>query len=221
MANVFSSSIGKKLVMSLSGLFLITFLLVHLTVNLTMLVSADLYNEGAHFMATNPFIKIMEPVLAIGCVIHVLYALLLTVKNMSSRPVNYAVKKDCNSSTWSSRNMFVLGSGVFLFFVIHIINFWWKIKVSGDIASTTVNGVEMHDTFTLVTSLFQIWWYDVLYIISFALLGLHLSHGFWSAFQTVGMNNSLWFKRLKLAGHIYAAIIVGGFTIIPLYFLLA
>ena len=221
MANVFSSSIGKKLVMSLSGLFLITFLLVHLTVNLTMLVSTDLYNESAHFMATNPFIKIMEPVLALGCLIHVLYALLLTVKNMSSRPVAYAVKKDSNSSSWSSRNMFVLGAGVFLFFVIHIINFWWRIKVSGDIASTTVNGVEMHDTFTLVTSLFQIWWYDVLYIVSFALLGLHLSHGFWSAFQTVGMNNSLWFKRLKLAGHIYAALIVGGFTIIPLYFLLA
>jgi len=221
MANIFSSSIGKKLIMSLSGLFLITFLLVHLTVNLTMLVSSDLYNEGAHFMATNPFIKIMEPVLALGCLVHVLYAVLLTVKNMSSRPVSYSVKKDGNSSTWSSRNMFILGSCVLTFFVIHIINFWWKIKVSGDIASTTVDGVEMHDTFTLVTSLFKVWWFDVIYILAFLLLGLHLIHGFWSAFQTIGLNNSKWFIRLKTIGTIYAIVVVLGFSIIPLYFLLA
>jgi len=220
MANMFSSTIGKKLIMSLSGLFLITFLLVHLSVNLTMLVSSDLYNEGAHFMATNPFIKIMEPVLGLGLIIHIMYAIILTLRNLKSRPIPYDVKNEGNSSTWSARNMFVLGCFVLTFTIIHIINFWWKIKVSGSIPTTTVNGVEMHDTFTLVTSLFQIWWYDVIYIISFAFLGLHLSHGFWSAFQTIGMNNSKWFKRLKIAGHIYATVIVCGFTIIPLYFLL-
>ena len=207
--------------MSLSGLFLLVFLLVHLSVNLTMLVSADLYNEGAHFMATNPFIKIMEPVLALGCIIHVLYAIILTLKNMQSRPVAYAVKKECQSSTWSSRNMFVLGSSIFAFLVIHIVNFWWKIKVTGDIPTTTVDGVEMHDTFTLVTSLFKIWWFDAIYVAAFILLGFHLIHGFWSAFQTIGMNNSKWFKRLKTIGTIYAVVVVAGFTIIPLYFLLA
>ena len=220
MANVFSSTIGKKLIMSLSGLFLITFLLVHLSANLTMLVSSDLYNEGCHFMATNPFIKIMEPVLALGFFVHIVYALILTLRNMKSRPVGYAVKKDCNSSTWSSRNMLILGAFLVTFILVHMMNFWWKMKISGDIGMTTVNGVEMHDGFTLVTSLFQIWWYDVIYIASFVFLGLHLTHGFWSAFQTVGLNNNKWYPRLKTIGTIYAIIVVGGFTIIPLFFLL-
>jgi len=220
MANLLSTSIGKKVIMSLSGLFLITFLLVHLSVNLTLLApSSDMYNEAAHFMATNPFIKIMEPLLALGFIIHVLYAIVLTLRNLKSRPVGYDVKKDCNSSAWSSRNMFVLGTCMFIFLVIHMVNFWWKIKMTDDIPTTTVNGVSMHDTYKLVTSLLQIWWYDVIYIIGFGLLGLHLTHGFWSAFQTIGMNNSVWFKRLKCAANIYAIVVVGCFTIIPLYFL--
>lgn len=221
MANIFSSTIGKKVIMSLSGLFLIIFLLVHLSVNLTMLVSSDLYNEAAHFMATNPFIKVMEPMLALGFFVHVLYALVLTLHNMKSRPVAYAVKNESNSSTWSSRNMLVLGAFLLTFMAIHIVNFWWKMKISGEIGSVVVNGVEMHDSFALVTSLFKCWQYVVLYIISFVLLGLHLVHGFWSAFQTIGMNNNKWFKRLKCAGTIYAVVVVLGFTIIPVYFLLA
>jgi len=221
MANIFSSTIGKKLIMSLSGLFLITFLLVHLSVNLTMLVSSDLYNEAAHFMATNPFIKVMEPMLALGFFVHVMYAFVLTFRNMKSRPVAYAVKKEGNSSTWSSRNMLVLGAFLLTFMAVHIVNFWWKMKISGEIGSVVVNGVEMHDSFALVTSLFKCWQFDILYIVSFVLLGLHLVHGFWSAFQTIGMNNNKWFKRLKCAGTIYAVVVVLGFTIIPVYFLLA
>jgi len=220
MANLFSSTIGKKLIMSLSGLFLITFLLVHLSVNLTLLIGSDAYNTAAHFMATNPIIKVMEPILAVGFFFHIIYAAILTLRNMKSRPVQYKVKDDCKNSTWYSRNMLILGAFVLLFLVIHIINFYWKMKVTGEIDSTMVGGVEMHDSYKLVTSLFSIWWYDLLYIISFGLLGFHLTHGFWSAFQTIGLNNSIWFSRLKTAGLVYAIIVVAGFTIIPLYFLI-
>jgi succinate dehydrogenase / fumarate reductase cytochrome b subunit len=206
--------------MSLSGLFLITFLLVHMSVNLTLLAGPESYNAAAHFMATNPFIKIMEPMLAVGFFVHIFYAFMLTVRNMKSRPVAYKVKNDAHSSSWSSRNMLVLGLFLLLFLIIHMVNFWVKMKITGEIGSTTVAGVEMHDAYTLVTSLFQIWWYNVLYIVSFVLLGFHLTHGFWSAFQTIGMNNSVWFKRLKAIGHVYTLLIVAGFSIVPLYFLL-
>lgn len=222
MANILSSTIGKKVIMSLSGLFLITFLLVHMSVNLTLLAGPDQYNAAAHFMATNPFIKIMEPMLAIGFFVHIFYALVLTLRNMKSRPVAYKVKNDAHSSSWSSRNMLVLGAFLMLFLIIHMANFWVKMKLTGDdlLANVVVDGVEMHNSYALVSNLFQCWWYDLLYIVSFFLLGFHLTHGFWSAFHTIGLNNQIWFKRLKTVGTIYTVIIVAGFTIVPLYFLL-
>ncbi|MCF8374702.1 MAG: succinate dehydrogenase cytochrome b subunit [Bacteroidales bacterium] len=222
MSSIFSASIGKKLIMSISGLFLIVFLLVHLGINLLMLVSADAYNAGAHFMATNPAIKIMEPLLALGFVIHILYATILTLQNQKARPENYSTVNQSESSTWPSRNMYVLGGLVLTFLVIHIINFYWKIKVLGghDIPSVIVDGVEMHDTYWLVAGLFKFWWFDVIYVIGAIFLGLHLSHAFWSAFQTLGLSNIVWRKRLHVIGQIYTYLIAIGFAIIPIYFLI-
>jgi len=221
MANLFCSSIGKKVIMSLSGLFLITFLLVHLTANLFLLAGSDAYNEAVHFMGTNPIIRIMEPLLAAGFLVHVIYALVLTVKNMKARPVSYAVSGASSSSAWNSRNMLPLGIFVFLFLVLHVAQFYWKMKVSGQIGSATIGGVEMHDAYALVGSLFQSSiLFDLVYIIAFVALGFHLTHGFWSAFQSVGLANAVWYKRLKCISLLYTALIVGGFTIIPLYFFL-
>ncbi len=222
MSSIFSASIGKKLIMSISGLFLIVFLLVHLTINLLLLIGPDAYNAGAHFMATNPAIKIMEPLLVLGFIIHIIYASVLTLQNQKARPESYNTVNQSNSSSWPSRNMYILGGTVLVFLVIHIINFYWKIKVLGghDIPMVDVHGVEMHDTYWLVTGLFKIWWYDIIYVIGAVFLGLHLSHAFWSAFQTLGLSNIVWKKRLNVIGKIYTFLIAIGFAIIPLYFLI-
>lgn len=222
MKGFLSSSIGKKLLMSLSGLFLIVFLLVHLGLNLTMLfdpIDGTVYNKAANFMVTNPLIKVMEPILALGFIVHILYGFIVQLNNWKARGNDkYAVVNQKNSSTWASRNMIWLGIFVFAFLVVHIINFYVKIKFTGGVDH--VHGSDMHDTFALVASLFEIWWYDLIYIIGFIALGLHLHHAFWSAFQSLGINNKIWRKRLEVMGDIYTIIIVVGFSIIPLYFLI-
>lgn len=219
MSNLFSASIGKKLIMSLSGLFLILFLLIHLIVNLMILVGPDAYNAAAHFMATNPMIKIIEPLLAVGFVIHILYASVLTIQNRNARPEKYAVRNDSESSAWASRNMYVLGALILTFLILHIADFYIKLKFGGNVAETDVNGTLTHDTYTLVVEKFKIWWFSAIYIIATIFLGFHLSHGFWSSFQTIGFSNAKWRTRLSTIGFIYALIISIGFSILPLYVL--
>lgn len=207
--------------MSLSGLFLIVFLMVHLGLNSLLLFdnSGALFNEGANFMGTNPLIKIVEPVLGLGFIFHIVWALVLTLRNMKARPVGYAVSNKADAS-WASKNMFVLGVIVLGFLALHIANFYFKMKVTGEIGTASVNGKEMHDAYTLVTDLFRKPLYSILYIVWLVFLWFHLTHGFWSAFQTVGLNNQIWIKRWKIVAYIYATVIAVGFAIIPLFFLL-
>lgn len=213
MASIFSSSIGKKLIMSVSGLFLIVFLLVHLTVNLMILFDStgDLFNEAAHFMATNPLIKIMEPLLAVGFIFHIFYGLYLTLKNRSARPVKYAVVNKSEAS-WSSKNMVITGLAIGAFLAIHLWNYFYKIKFTDLIESGFMTDAE------LVKSIFmpEHWYYSVFYIISFVLLALHLNHSLMSGFQTIGMNNSKWLPRMKVISGIYALVIAVGFSAIPI-----
>lgn len=222
MKGFLSSSIGKKLIMSLSGLFLITFLLVHLGLNLTMLIDTkgEVYNLAAHFMDSNPLMKVMQPVLALGFLVHIVYGLIVQLNNWKARGNDkYASVNQKESSTWASRNMIWLGIFVLAFLVIHMVNFFAKLKFGGA-PEIEIDGVQMHDTFLLVAGLFETWWYDIIYIVGFIALGLHLHHAFWSAFQTIGWNNKIWRKRLQVIGDIYTIIIVVGFSIIPLYFLI-
>ncbi len=223
MSKLTKSSIGKKLFMSITGLFLMVFLLVHLSINLLLIFddTGELFNLGANFMATNPIIKVVEPVLAIGFLLHMMYAGSLTVANWKARPVKYATVDQKKSSTWASRNMFVLGMLILVFLVLHIMNFYWKIKVTHDVPEAVVNGVHMHDTYTLVSSLFiEHIAYSIVYILGGILLGMHLAHGFWSAFQTIGWSSDIWRKRIEVIGKIYAFVIAAGFCIIPLYFII-
>lgn len=220
MKGFWKSSVGKKIIMSLSGIFLMLFLLMHLSVNLTMLidpVKGDVYNKAAHFMSTNPIIEIIEPILVLGFVLHILYSIIVQINNWKARGNSSYAEFDQNkSSSWASRNMIWLGIFILGFLVLHIINFTVKIKF-GNVAQTP-EGID--DTFKLVVSLFDIWWYDIIYIISFIALGLHLHHAFWSALQTIGLNNSNWMRRLQVIGDVYTYVVVIGFTIIPLYFLI-
>ena len=222
MAKFLSSSIGKKFLMSLSGLFLLAFLFVHLTVNSMILFdsSGDLFNRAAHFMSTHPVIRIVEPVLAIGFILHILYAVILTIHNLYTRPVGYKSQKLGHSSTWASRNMFVLGLVILTFLVIHIANFFWKIKVTGHdlLSEITVNGIHMENSFALVTTFFIEWWWIVIvYVIGSIALGFHLYHALWSAFQTLGWSNGLWRRRLNRLGLVISVVIAGGFALIPLW----
>ena len=206
--------------MSLSGLFLLSFLLVHLLLNSLLLFdnSGELFNEAAHFMATHPIIRIVEPVLAIGFILHIIYALVLTIHNLYTRPVGYNKQKQGHASSWSSRNMFILGAVVLVFLVIHIANFFWKIKFTGHelLEHGGVEGIE--NAYLLVTTFFIDWWWiDIVYVIGSVALGFHLYHAFWAAFQTLGWSNQLWRKRLSRVSLLVAIVIGGGFAIIPLW----
>jgi len=220
MTKFFTSSIGQKFFMSITGLFLMLFLIVHLTINSLLLFGdGSLFNEAANFMSSNPLMKVIEPVLALGFILHIIYAAYITLKNQKARPQGYKVTTKTNVS-WASKNMFILGALIFIFLVIHLANFFWKVKF-GEVPEITVEGRELHDVYALVATLFKTWWwYDVLYILGAVFLFFHLTHGFWSAFQTIGWNNEKWLCRFKTIGYIYAIIIAGGFAIIPLYFLI-
>lgn len=223
MSSFVSSSIGKKFFMSITGFFLMMFLLVHLSANMLLLFddSGVLFNQGAHFMATNPLIKIVEPILALGFLLHILYASYLTLQNQKARPVGYKKTEPGNSSSWASRNMYVLGTMVLLFLVLHIMNFYWRLKVVGDVPSIMIDGIEMENTYEMVAGLFKTSLvYDLIYIAGAIFLGIHLTHGFWSAFQTMGWSGNIWRKRLEFVGKLFAIVIAVGFSIIPLYFLL-
>jgi len=220
MSKFFTSSIGQKFFMSITGLFLMLFLVVHLTINSLLLIGdGELFNEAANFMSSNPLMKVIEPILALGFILHIFYASYITLKNQKARPQAYKVLSKTKAS-WASKNMFILGGFIFIFLVIHLANFFWKIKF-GTVAAISVDGRELHDVYGLVAGLFKgWWWYDVLYILGAIFLFLHLTHGFWSAFQTIGWDNEKWMGRLKVISYIYAIIVAGGFAVIPLYFLL-
>ncbi len=224
------SSIGKKFLVSISGLFLVTFLIAHLLANMALLAGSDAYNIVVHFMDTNPFIQIMQPVLALGFIIHILYAITVELKNRSSRPVKYKLVNQDKEVSWASRNMIYLGIVIIVFLIVHLYNFFWNMKFVENhhlLKEVNVDGEMMHNAYALVAGLFtqDIFLgshivYSVLYMLGAIALGLHLHHGFWSAFQTLGLSNNIWRKRLSILGDVFAIVIAGGFTVIPLYFLL-
>jgi succinate dehydrogenase / fumarate reductase cytochrome b subunit len=209
--------------LSLSGFFLISFLCVHLTANLMLIVdsSGHIFNEVCHFMATNPVVRVIEPILALGFALHIVLASWLTLQNRAARPVKYARRDQSGNASWTSRNMYILGAMILVFLLLHLWNFWWKIKISGDplLAPEPISGLE--NTYALVSSLFrESVLYCLLYMLGGILLGLHLSHGFGSAFQSVGLSNKVWRKRMTIIGNLFAIVVGTGFSIIPIYFLL-
>lgn len=232
MGGIFSKSLGHKLVMSLSGLFLMLFLLVHMGMNLTLMFDGvtwlgrtwgegELFNVGAHFMISNPVIRLVEPILAVGFILHIVYATVITLHNRRFRPVRYAVPTKGNSLTsWSSKNMFILGFMLFVWLVLHMYNFFWRFRF-GEMPKIELDGVLMDNSYLVVSELFiNSPLYCLLYVLGAVLLGLHLVHGFWSAFQTIGFNNIRWVERLRIISMVFAIVVTVGFSSIPLYFLI-
>jgi len=196
--------------MSVTGLFLISFLIVHLAVNLLTLVSAELFNEASHFMATNIVIQTMQYVLALGFIVHIAQGINLQIKNKQARPVSYAMNKPAENSSLSSRSMIVTGILILLFLILHLKDYFWELKF-GD-----MNG---HPTdYDLVVALFNNPLYTALYVFSFILLGLHLNHGFQSAFQSVGFNHNKYTPAIKKISTVFCILIAAGFSLIAIYF---
>jgi succinate dehydrogenase / fumarate reductase cytochrome b subunit len=216
MTNIFTSSIGKKLIMSLSGLFLMVFLVVHLGANLVTLFGAEAYNAVCHFMDTNILVQVMVPVLALGFVVHIIYAAYLTLTNRQARGHSrYAVSNKARASSWASRNMFVLGLIVLGFLGLHLYHFWAKMQLQHFMAG----GSPADNPYELVVRLFTQPVYALLYLVWIWALWFHLCHGFWSALQTIGMNNNRWLPRLQVIARLFATLVAVGFSIIPLFFL--
>ncbi len=218
MSNIFNSSIGRKLVMALAGLFLSVFLLVHLGINLTLILFEDprIFNIAAHFMASNILIKIFEIVLFGGIFLHIIYGLIVQIMNWIARGKRYRVYNNAQTSYFSK---FMIHTAVIIlvFLVIHLLDFYIKAKFGhGHVGEVVYNGKHYHDLGTMVIDKFQILWVDILYISCFLFLGFHLFHGFQSAFQTLGINHDVYSPLIKAVGVIYTLIVVIGFSVIPL-----
>ena len=218
MSNIFNSSIGKKLMMSLMGLFLISFLLVHLGINLLLIFykSREPFNIAAHFMSTNIVIRILEVVLFGGFLLHIIYGLILQVQNWIARPVRYR-KANFSQTSFFSKFMIHTAAVIGIFLVVHLIDFYFRSRFSGTIPVVEYNGKEYHDLGLLVIQKFQHSGFVIGYIVSFLFMAFHLLHGFQSAFQTLGLNHKVYTPVIKAIGIIYTIVITAGFTIIPIY----
>jgi succinate dehydrogenase / fumarate reductase cytochrome b subunit len=208
MSKVLFFSISKKFVMALAGLFLLTFLPVHLAINLMLLKSVPgPFNAAAHFMATFPLIKIMEVVLFAAILIHISWGIFLQIQNWFARPVGYSHANKSETSFFS-RFMIWTGAIILTFLILHWFNFYF-IKLG------FVKG-NADDFYSVAHSLFKIPAYDIIYLTCFALLGFHLFHAFYSAFQTLGLNHRLWNPIVRPIALIYAVLIPAGFASIPI-----
>jgi succinate dehydrogenase / fumarate reductase, cytochrome b subunit len=219
MRTFLGSSVGRKLIVGLSGLFLVVFLVVHLGVNLTLYAGPDTYNSVAHWMGTHPAILAMRPLLALGLLVHIVVSVALAVSNRRARPRGYAVTDHAGGSTWASRHMVVLGALVLVFLALHLSSFSLRMTF-GSPPVTEVAGVHMKDAFAMVAARFSLWWYVSLYAGAMVLLGLHLAHGFQSAIQTLGLSSQRWRSRWIAAGRAYALVIAAGFASLPVFFLI-
>jgi succinate dehydrogenase / fumarate reductase cytochrome b subunit len=208
MDKILFSSISKKFVMALAGLFLLTFLPLHFVINLLLLKNDPVpFNKAAHFMATFPVIKIMEIVLMAVILIHVSYGIFLQIQNWLARPIGYASGQKSETSFFS-KFMIWTGASILTFLVLHFFNFYF-IKlglVSGD----------PENFYSVAHNLFKIPAYDFIYLTCFLLLGFHLYHAFSSAFQTLGLNHRIWTPVIKVLAWVYAIAIPAGFAIIAI-----
>ncbi|WP_085537148.1 succinate dehydrogenase cytochrome b subunit [Massilibacteroides vaginae] len=220
-----NSSIGKKLIMSISGLFLILFLVFHLCMNIAAVFSEEAYNMICAFLGSNWYAVAGTLVLAAGFVIHIVYAIILTLQNRKARGNDrYAVNTRPKHVEWSSKNMLVLGFIILGFLVLHFAQFWYKmmftelmghheIELGGKMVGTTEGA-------TFIKYYFSQLWIVIAYLAWYVALWFHLTHGFWSALHTIGWNNTIWFNRWKVVSDVFATVICLGFAFVTIAFYL-
>lgn len=213
MASLTNSTIGRKYAMALSALFLLVFLIVHLGVNFLSVFSEEIFNKASGFMETNPFIQfLMQPILMFAVIFHFVMGFILEVKNNKARPVKYAVDGAKYNSTWFSRNMIISGAFILLYLFIHLLDFW--------IPTISKNYLDIshgETSFEHLQEKFQPLWRVALYIIAFVLLGMHLAHGFQSAFQSVGARHPKYTPIIETFGKWYSILIPLGFIFVAVF----
>ncbi|MFM9837822.1 MAG: succinate dehydrogenase cytochrome b subunit [Cyclobacteriaceae bacterium] len=214
--DLFSSSLGRKVVMALTGLFIILFLAVHLIGNLQLLKDdgGEAFNVYAYFMTHNPLIKTVSYVNYAFFLFHIVWAVMLTRKNKAARGAEgYAIKNA--SAVWSSRNMGILGTIILVFLVIHMRQFWGEMHF-GSMPFKTYGDHEVKDLYTVVGAAFNEWWYVALYCISMVAIAFHLWHGFTSAFQTLGLNHMKYNPVISFVGKAFSIAVPALFALIPI-----
>ncbi len=204
--------------LALTGLFLCVFLIVHLSANSLLLLPEDtargLYNSYSTTLRESPLIKIVAYLLYLSIVIHVIYALLITVLNRRAKPKKYLLDHASQNSTWASRNMGVLGALILIFIVIHLVNFWARIKLGlGEEVGLDSTGNK--DVYAVTFALFHNIYYVIFYTLMAIPLGFHLFHGFKSGFKTLGFYNKKGLNIIAKISLIYAIIMAIGFGVIP------
>lgn len=216
-----NSSVGRKVVMSVTGIALVLFLTFHAAMNLVAIISAEGYNQVCEFLGANWYALAGTAGLALLFVIHLIYAFWLTMQNRAARGnVHYEVTEKPKTVEWASQNMLVLGIIVILGLVLHLVNFWSKmqlpeiVNLAGGSADTSLAADGVHH----IGVAFSNPVFVVLYVIWLCALWFHLTHGFWSAMQTLGWNNKVWINRWKCIGNTYVTIVVLCFILVVLAF---
>jgi succinate dehydrogenase / fumarate reductase, cytochrome b subunit len=229
-SGLFKTSLVKKFWMSLTGIFLITFLMVHCIVNAAIffdLVNVNddgkTFNLWAHFMGHNLIIRTMEIVLFLGLILHIVDGLMIYFENRKARPVKYAYEKANTSSKWYSRSMALLGTLILLFLILHLYHFWFKTRITHHLEVPTkmlIDGHLYEDLFGEMKLVFKNPLIVIIYVLGCFSLFWHLLHGFKSAFQSLGFNHSKYKKQIELVGDAFSVIIPTIFALMPiaLYF---
>lgn len=215
-----TSSIGRKLVMSISGCFLILFLVFHMAMNVTAIFSEEAYNMICAFLGANWYALAGTAVLALGVLVHIFYAIWLTLQNRKARgSIRYAATVTEKGVSWSSKNMFILGLVIAGGLLLHLYNFWYNMMLQELLGNHTNGfGYSPTDGSALIRDLFAQPVFCIIYLVWLAALWLHLTHGFWSMFQSVGWANKTWYPRLKLLGNVLITLLILGFAAVVVVF---
>jgi succinate dehydrogenase / fumarate reductase cytochrome b subunit len=221
-SELFTSSIGKKLVMAFTGIFLVLFLIVHVGINACIFAdvfdptdNGEMFNRAAHFMGATVLIRIAEIGLFAGIILHIVQGFVLEAQNRSRRGKGYAVPMGNKGSKWYSRSMGLLGTLLFLFLIMHVSQFWYDSRIAHDLPVATYDAGQ-HDLFARMIDVFQNPVIVVLYIIGVISLAWHLMHGFQSAFRTIGVHNNKYLKMINGIGVGFAIIVPIIFALMPI-----
>lgn len=217
---VYYSSIGRKFIMSISGAFLVLFITFHAVMNSVALISAESYNWICAALGVNWYAIIGTGILALGFVVHILYGIILTLQNLRARGKHkYAVNKRSEGVAWSSKNMLVLGFVVLGGLAVHLVHFWSQMQLA-ELLGQHENSLGIHpqDGAAMIAITFSQWYNVAIYLVWFAALWLHLTHGVWSMLQTVGISNQKWLPRIKCVANIWSTIVVAMFAAVVVAF---
>ena len=210
------TSLSRKIIMGLTGLFLCVFLTIHFLGNMQLFLPAEeaqlQFNWYSQLLSNNALIKVVSYLLYTSIIVHLLDAILITLQNRKASP-GYRQDNRARASKWYSRNMGILGSIILIFLVIHFKNFWYVYKFG----EVPLDSAGQKDLYAIVIATFQEWWYVLIYVVAMIALCYHLIHGIYSAMRTFGLFHPKYLRWIKYIGIVYSIIICTGFALMPVY----